>query len=288
MNDLLERIKVIEKEIRETPYHKGTEHYVGQLRARLAKLRKRLIASQKRKGGGLGFAIKRGGDATVVLVGPPSVGKSTLLNKLTGAHSRVEPWPFSTVKVVPGMMTYKGAKIQIFDLPGIIGGAAKGIGRGREVLAVAKTADLLLLMLDIQSRLRLESLLKEIDRAGVELEPIIVINKIDLLKSSFLPSGEAIWVSAEKEKGLEELKELIWQKLALMRVYLKPKGGEVDWEKPLIMRRGATVVEVAAKIFPQRTDFKQILLSGPSALFSSQKVGLKQKLQDEDILTFVL
>ena len=287
MSDLLEKINAIEGEIKETPHHKGTERHIGQLKARLAKLKKRVI-SQRKRSGRIGFAPKKEGDATVVLIGPPSVGKSTLLNKLTGARSRVESWPFSTVKVVPGMMVYKGAKIQMFDLPGIIGGAAKGIGRGREVLAVAKTADLLLLMVDIKSCSRLESLLKEIDRAGIGLEPIVVINKIDLLKSSPPLSGKTIWVSVEEGKGLEELKELIWQKLDLMRVFLKPRDKKVGREKPLIMRKGATVAEVAAKIFPQKTDFKQIFLSGPSALFPNQEVGLKQKLQDEDILTFVL
>jgi small GTP-binding protein len=288
MTNLSEKIAAIEKEIRETPYHKGTEHHLGQLKARLAKLKKRLKMSQKKKGGGMGFAVKKEGDATVVLVGPPSVGKSTLLNKLTGAHSRVEPWPFSTVGVVPGMMVYKGARIQIFDLPGIIGGAAKGAGRGKEVLAVAKVADLLLLVVDPQARLRIKSLLKEIDQAGIELEPIVVVNKTDLLKDSARSFKGAIWISAKTEKGLKELKELIWQNLKLIRVYLKPRNKEADRKEPLILKKGATVTEVAGKLFPQTINFKQILLWGTSARFPSQEVSLHHQLQDEDVLSFVV
>lgn len=49
---------------------------------------------------------------------------------------------------VPGVIKYEGAEIQLLDLPGIIEGAAQGKGRGRQVIAVARTADMVLMMLD--------------------------------------------------------------------------------------------------------------------------------------------
>jgi ribosome-interacting GTPase 1 len=49
---------------------------------------------------------------------------------------------------IPGVIEYNGANIQLLDLPGIIEGASQGKGRGRQVIAVAKTADLILIMLD--------------------------------------------------------------------------------------------------------------------------------------------
>lgn len=286
MMDINSKIALIEEEIRQTPYHKATEHYIGRLKAKLAKLRALAIQSKK-TGGRLGFALPKSGDATVVLIGPPSVGKSTLLNKLTHAQARVAPWPFTTLRVIPGMMDFRGAKIQIFDLPGIIGGATKGIGRGKEVLSVARTADLLLLMVDIKTRNRVNLILREIKELEIDLPVLMVINKIDLIKDfPQKTSPDWLFVSAEKEIGLEELKKMIWQKLSLMRVYLKPRDKKPDFTKPLILKNGQAVTDVAKKIFPQEKKFQRILLWGPSAQFPRQEVSLTRQLKDGDILSF--
>ena len=90
----------------------------------------------------------KSGDARVVMIGFPSVGKSTLLSKLTPQESVAAAYEFTTLTCVPGKFTYKGATIQLLDLPGIIEGASQGKGRGRQVTAVARTADIVLMMLD--------------------------------------------------------------------------------------------------------------------------------------------
>ena len=95
------RVTRVKKEIRDTPYDKSSEHHHGKLKARLAKLQVELEGPMnKGGGGGGGYAVKHSGDACVVLVGRPSVGKSTLLNALTNAESKVGNYDFTTLGVV--------------------------------------------------------------------------------------------------------------------------------------------------------------------------------------------
>jgi hypothetical protein len=177
---LPEKIQAIEEEMKRTQIHKHTEHHVGLLKAKLAKLKAEQERSQSSKQGGAGFELKKGGDCTVVLIGLPSVGKSTILNHLTNAKSRVAPYAFTTLTVVPGLLEYQGARIQILDLPGIISGAATGTGRGRRVLSVAKNADLIILVLDVFQPDQVNTLIKELYEIGIRLNtrpPNVTINR---------------------------------------------------------------------------------------------------------------
>jgi small GTP-binding protein len=134
-----------------TQKNKATEYHLGQLKAKLAKLRTELLAETKGGGGpgqGEGFSVERCGDGRVALIGFPSVGKSSLLNELTDTKSVAAAYEFTTLTCIPGNLYYNDTRIQLLDLPGIIEGAAHGKGRGREVIAVAKSADLILMVLD--------------------------------------------------------------------------------------------------------------------------------------------
>ncbi|KXZ57060.1 DRG1 protein [Gonium pectorale] len=125
--------------------------HLGMLKAKLAKLRRDLLEpSTGAKGGpgGEGFDVTKVGDARVGFVGFPSVGKSTLLTKLTGTYSEAASYEFTTLTCVPGIVRYRGAKIQMLDLPGIIEGAKDGKGRGRQVISTARTCNLILIVLD--------------------------------------------------------------------------------------------------------------------------------------------
>ena len=170
MATLEEQIKEIEEEIFNTQKNKATEHHIGKLKAKIAKL-KAQQELQKVKGGGTGrrFYIKKSGDATVALVGFPSTGKSSLLNLLTDANSAVAEYHFTTLEVIPGLMEYKSAKIQILDMPGLIKGAARGKGRGREVITAARAADIILLLGDVFNY-RLDILMRELYDAGIRLD----------------------------------------------------------------------------------------------------------------------
>ncbi|MHA1776119.1 MAG: GTPase [Promethearchaeota archaeon] len=133
------------------------------------------IASSK-KGGGSGFGVKKTGDAQVAFIGFPSVGKSSLLNLLTrgNTNSKVASYDFTTLQAIPGMMKIEDAQIQLIDLPGIILGAAAGKGRGREIIAAARNADLILILIAFQYNGKIDfehlfQIRKELYDAGIRL-----------------------------------------------------------------------------------------------------------------------
>jgi uncharacterized protein len=167
-----EKIKEIEHEYARTQKNKATEHHLGLLKAKLAKLRHELVEGPKGTGAktGDGFEVLKSGDARVALIGFPSVGKSTFLTKVTKTASQAASYEFTTLTCIPGVIEYKGASIQLLDLPGIIEGASQGKGRGRQVIATARTSDLIIMMLEagkgeIQKRL----LTKELEDVGMRL-----------------------------------------------------------------------------------------------------------------------
>ncbi|KAI9225713.1 MAG: P-loop containing nucleoside triphosphate hydrolase protein [Piptocephalis tieghemiana] len=167
---ILEKIAEIEREISRTQKNKATEYHLGLLKAKLARYRVQLLEPKGSGPKGEGFDVMKSGDARVVMIGFPSVGKSTLLTKLTDTHSEVAGYEFTTLTCVPGKIQYMGAQIQLLDLPGIIEGASQGKGRGRQVIAVANTADLVLMMLDAtKSKKQRELLETELEAIGIRL-----------------------------------------------------------------------------------------------------------------------
>ncbi len=142
-----DEIKRIEEEIRKTQYNKATEHHIGRLKAKIARLKELKEASKK--GSGKVQGIKKSGNAMVSIVGYPSVGKSTLFTKLTKKESEIGDYDFTTINIIPGMMEHKNAKIQILDMPGLIEGAQEGKGKGKELLSVIRISDLIMIVMDV-------------------------------------------------------------------------------------------------------------------------------------------
>eukprot|EP00246_Nothoceros_aenigmaticus_P001298 TRINITY_DN11801_c0_g1_i1.p1 TRINITY_DN11801_c0_g1~~TRINITY_DN11801_c0_g1_i1.p1 ORF type:complete len:369 (+),score=69.57 TRINITY_DN11801_c0_g1_i1:348-1454(+) len=172
MATVMQKIKDIEDEMARTQKNKATAHHLGLLKAKLAKLRREILAPPSAKGAGAGdgFDVTKSGDSRVGLVGFPSVGKSTLLNKLTGTFSEVASYEFTTLTCVPGVIRYRGAKIQLLDLPGIIEGAKDGKGRGRQVISTARTCNCILIVLDAIKPITHKRLIeKELEGFGIRM-----------------------------------------------------------------------------------------------------------------------
>merc|ERR1712119_58244 len=171
MSTILEKIADIQNEMAKTQKNKATASHLGMLKARLAKLRRELITPKSQGGASeQGFEVAKTGDSRIGFVGFPSVGKSTLLSNLAGVYSEVAAYEFTTLTTVPGVIRYKGAKIQLLDLPGIIEGAKDGKGHGKQVIAVARTCNLILIVLDVLKPLHHKKILeKELEGFGIRL-----------------------------------------------------------------------------------------------------------------------
>jgi ribosome-interacting GTPase 1 len=364
-----EQIKSLEEEIGKTQKNKATNAHIGKLKAKIAALKARKEKAQahaKSSGGGPGFEVKKSGDASVALVGFPSVGKSSLISQLTEVESEVGNFAFTTLTCIPGLMEHKGAKIQILDLPGLIKGAAEGKGRGKEILNVIRGSDMVLYVLDPFQESHFDILDLELWRAGMILNQkkpqvfitrsnkggiivrstvkqtnltheeiqeivrsfgivsatvtlrtdvtddhivdtlagnrvysnaVVVINKVDLANEKdiqrtmeMIPvNWPVLEVSAKTGKGIENMKDFVFENLHFMSVFLKPQGQEADLVEPLIIKDTSTVRDVCVKLHRDFIrKFRYARVKGPSGKFDWQRVGLDHLLKDGDILSIIL
>ena len=360
MVDNNKKIKELQDELKKTKYNKATQGHIGIVKAKIAQLKEKQEARISKKTGKSehGYTVRKSGDGTVLLLGFPSAGKSTLLNALTGADSEVAAYEFTTLSVVPGMMEYKQAKIQILDVPGIVSGAASGKGRGKEVLTVIQNADLVLIVVDVNHPEHYPAILREVWESPIRLNKkkpqvwikkksqggiqigktvelnvddetikkvlrefklvnaevlirspvdiddfidciegnkkyvpaLICISKVDLANASQVSKVKKelnadLVVSAEDGLNINLLREMIFQKLDFIRIYMKEPRKEADMKEPMIIYRGATIRDVCSKTHKDFVKkFKFARVWGKSAKHPAQKVSLRHKLLDEDIL----
>jgi len=166
--------------------------------------------------------------ADVGLVGFPNAGKSTLLSVITAAKPKIADYAFTTITPNLGMVEYRdGKSFCIADLPGIIEGAAEGKGLGHRFLRHIERNSILLFLIPADSDNHLneyEILVRELEQYNPELlnkQFVIAISKSDMLDDELkaaiekdLPPGiPHLFISSVTQKGLTELKDLLWKVL---------------------------------------------------------------------------
>jgi len=166
--------------------------------------------------------------ADVGLVGFPNAGKSTLLSVITAAKPKIADYAFTTITPNLGMVEYRdGRSFCIADLPGIIEGAAEGKGLGHRFLRHIERNPVLLFLIPADSnshKKEFEILVNELEMYNPELlhkQFVIAISKSDMLDEELtvairkeLPPGiPHIFISSVTNKGLTELKDLLWKVL---------------------------------------------------------------------------
>jgi GTP-binding protein len=173
--------------------------------------------------------------ADVGLLGFPNAGKSTLLRTVSAARPKVADYPFTTLHPNLGVVDIGEAGFVIADIPGLIEGAAEGVGLGIDFLKHLQRTRLLLHLVDvmpydseqepIKAIRKLEGELTRFDAKLRAKERWLVLNKIDMLPAEDLEAlkqeiVEALdWqapvylISAISGKGCDALMQAISQRL---------------------------------------------------------------------------
>jgi len=301
-----EKVATLEEYISLIPKHKGTDHLRADLRRKLSKLKE---AAQTRKKSGKQaspFHIDREGAGQVVIAGMTNVGKSSLVVALTNAEPQVSEAPYTTWEPTPGMMDVDNVPVQLIDTPPLTPEFVDP-----EMLNLIRRADLLLLVIDLQTYplQQMEDALAILEENRIVPEQyreqdgderrlarkplLIVVNRLDdeSLEEDFevlceLVEGDwpLIPVSALTGRGLDRLKQAVFDKLGIMRVFAKPPGRPPDLTAPFVLPLGSTVEDLAGKV---HRDFFYNLKSARvwgSGVHDGQMVGRDHVLHEGDIV----
>jgi ribosome-interacting GTPase 1 len=301
-----DKIATLEEFISTIPKHKGTDKLRADLRRKLSKLKS---SSEGRKGVSRqvsAFHIDQEGAGQVVVIGPTNVGKSALVAALTNATPEVADYPFTTWTPTPGMMPFENIQIQLVDTPPLDREFVEP-----DLLDLIRRADLILLMLDVQTDPdeQLEEIIafleenrivprrlkhRYAEERGLTFKPLLVLaNKCDdescdEVFEIFCQLLEDEWpllpISVTNQRNLERLKQVVFEQLKMMRVYSKPPGREPDLSAPFLLEQGSTVEEFAGKV---HQDFLQNLKTARvwgSGVYDGQMVGRDHVLHDGDVV----
>ena len=276
-----DQLAALNNMISHAPAHKGAENLRQQLTTRRKKIESQ-IEKNKKVGKVTKVGIKKE-DMQAIFIGKKTVGKSSLMNLLTNSHLKTSEKEYNTKKPEVAMMNYATTQVQLIENPAL---GSEYYDRG-----IPHTADTILLV--VTNLEDVEELLKE--TAKHPGKKIIVFNKIDLLEENQKRKLKAslqtkkynfVLTSTYTTEGIEELKQKIFDSFDKIRIYTK-EPGKVTTTRPIILKPGATVKDVAEKIlkgFSLRV--KESKVYGPSAKFLGQSVGLKHKLKDRDTVEF--
>ncbi|MBI2148868.1 50S ribosome-binding GTPase [Candidatus Woesearchaeota archaeon] len=282
-----EKIKALENLLSVSPSHKGAEKLRLEIKQKISKLKEKVEKERSKKAGGFSLSIKKEGAAQVALVGLPNSGKSTILNKLTGAKVEIADYPFTTKMPEIGVMDYNGIKIQIVEIPAIFEGFIES-DKGPSFLAIARSADLIVVVVDGTGNCEenLKIIEEEFSKAFVTLKKVklqkteaeiknclVVVNK---LMKNFKCPYPVCWI--------DDLKDAIWSMLDLVYVQTKTPGKKPDWP-PVALTIGSTVrdlAEIVHKDFVK--NFKYARIWGKSVKHDGSTVGFEHVLKEGDIV----
>tara|TARA_Y100000589_G_scaffold80568_1_gene74352 strand:- start:297 stop:1280 length:984 start_codon:yes stop_codon:yes gene_type:complete len=165
--------------------------------------------------------------AQVGIIGLPNAGKSTLISVLSSARPKIADYPFTTLIPNLGVVRKSDGNGCLFaDIPGLISGAAEGVGLGHDFLRHIERTKVLIHLIDaagedpINDFLIIDQELKKYGNGLLEKHRIVVLNKIELVKANYLKiiteklenlsNKKVLAISSALQKGLSQLLFEVW------------------------------------------------------------------------------
>ncbi len=302
----VEKIRGLEEMLAIIPKHKGTDKLRADLRRRVSKLKSKQQAKKATSRRDVGYRIEREGAGQVALIGAPNVGKSALVATLTNATPEVADFPHTTRIPTPGMMPFENIQIQLIDTPPMTTDYMEPW-----LPDIVRRADMILLVVDVtadpiqqledtaallqQKRivpLRLAHLYKE--RQGWTFRPVLVVaNKndnasaeenFDIFKDLLEDDWPVVGVSATTGRNLEALKQILFERLEIIRVYTKIRGKAPDYKAPFVLKKGATVEDLAGKIHKEFVEKFRFAKVWGKEVYDGQMIQRDYVLRDGDVV----
>lgn len=311
-----ERLECLRTMMRTIPKHKGTEHLRAEIKTKIKELTEAMSGpTQTGARGGPVTVIHPEGAAQIALIGPANSGKSTLHARLTGSHTHIGPYPFTTQFPEPGMLEHNEASIQLIDLP--------PISPERPVPWIANAlqpADGCMLVVDLSHPGCMEEVVDlhemlaarrvlptgawdpaaiprgddELDLFTIHLPTLLIVNKIDQTPNVeeeldvFRELTDCrypyLTISATTGEGVDEIGPWLSRNLRIVRVYTKVPGQHADEGKPFTVREGETVQDVARLVHRDiAANLKYARIWG-NETFDGQQVGPDHQVSDGDMI----
>jgi ribosome-interacting GTPase 1 len=313
-----ERLDCLREMLRTIPKHKGTDHLQADIKTRIKQLSEELSGPKKGgRRGGPSLVVRPEGAAQVCLVGPPNAGKSHLHTELTGSHSDIGPYPYTTHLPVPGMLPFEDIHFQLVDLPPVSDDFMEPW-----FVNALQPADGVLLVIDVSDPECLEQVPTVIERLAekkiflrsgwpgldgtpaadtededdpfsLSLPTLLIANKSDLdpdpgevetLEELLGLRYPALTVSAKTGDGLDLLGAFLFRALEIVRVYTKTPGKPADNDKPFTVRRGGTVLDVARLVHKDIAEGLKFARMWGTEVFDGQQVGPDHVVVDGDLV----
>jgi len=299
-----EKRVALEEMLRTIPKHKGTDKLQGDIKRRLARLRKE--SAKKGARSGPSHHVEKEGMPQLLLLGPPNAGKSQIVAALTNAHPEVAPYPYATREPAPAVLFVRKARVQLVDTPSISADYWEPW-----MSPLIRTADAVALVADLECATALEDLeavLERLETAGIFLgegEPpetrpgapapcmmraVLLCNKADaegaagtyeVLQELYGERWPILALSASEKRGTEEAADALFRLLRIVRVFTKEQGKEPSMEDPILLPVGSTIRDVAVAIHREMGEKFQFARVWGSARFDGQKVERDHVVEDD-------